>query len=290
MTPPTIRATWRRCAAPAIAGAVLALAACGGNGGGTSGSPASTPTPTPKGPPSAHFTLTGTGALNGAMSVTGIRCRFPSLNGGVITVDGSAAGTAQTAIRVTIGTGKVTVGADSGSGTAFTERDFSGQGVSGFDAASGASVSGSLTESTRAGLNPGSIGTISAVSGTVDCGNQQPGSSTLTFNGTTAGGAIGGSLSSAFVVCTGSTGRLAIGLTTEGGVPTLAEVYATSGSFYVYVSPSGASTTQSYAASGSTVASVTATGAHVNGDAVEEVPTGSSAHTLHVSGDVTCSS
>ena len=195
--------------------------------------------------------------------------------------------------RVAVQPGQVTVFVGSGSGTDYHERAFEGTGVTAFDAAKGASVDSTLTETTAtAGTTKGDVGAITRIKGSVECGDQTPGTSTVTFSGETAEGPLaaavldpvrvecdaspqGDELAASGIVPVGSTQALiSLGLTSDGSVT-------------VDLSVPGGS--HRYLAAGTS--SVTSTGAHVEADVVEAdvveqaaVP----ARTLHVEGDLTC--
>jgi hypothetical protein len=115
-----------------------------------------------------------------------------------------------------------------------------------------------------------------------------PGSSTLTFTGLTPNGDLSGGLNPVNVEClTNSNGSSVsvLGVVEVGSTPTFVVFYVVPGSFSV------AASTDGFFRSGDTVvATLTATGAHVDGDAVEQLAAGSTAkpHTIHITGDVTC--
>jgi hypothetical protein len=159
----------------------------------------------------------------------------------------------------------------------------------GFDATRGATLDSPLTEiAATKGSSPGNVGALTAIRGTLECGDQDAGSSTVTVTGDTAEGAVqGAQLESARVECNrpgdevvvvgilraGTTKSFVdLGLRPEGTDvrQTLAD-----GTEHRYQAPAGTST-------------LTGTGAHVVADAVEQGST-SPPHTLHVEGDATCS-
>ena len=112
-----------------------------------SASPAATPT---KGPASSQFALTGTAALTGPVSAQTIVCDRPSLDGPEIFFLGRA-GTTGPQIVIFLRAGHVEVRVATGSGATLRERDFTGTGVTTFDAATGAQLDTALTETTAAG-------------------------------------------------------------------------------------------------------------------------------------------
>jgi hypothetical protein len=288
-------ASLRRVAVLPAIGAALLVVACGGS----ATNPPVTPTPTPStptGPPSAQATLVGTGGLNGPLTVTSISCSEPSLDGSTILIFAKTPAPGVSA-TLTLQAGTISIEADAGAGTSFTARTFTGSGISGFDAARGAQLSGSLTETQPPSSAPGSIGTITSISGSVACNNQQPGSSTVTLSGTTPTGKLSGGISPVRVGCTGTTGALTIGVTMAGTTPELVDMFGgtlaggtPTPNVSLILAPGGASQPQHYTASGAGVATATPTGVHFNADAVEDGTSGASAITVHISGDVVCGS
>jgi len=281
----------RICAA-AIFFVVLTGAACGGS---TSPATTATPTPTantPTGPPSAHFTTTGTGGLGGSLSVGSVSCSLPLLDGPEILLFTSpqAAGVS---VRIDLSAGKVSVTADAGSGQQFVARSFTGSGITGFDAAHGAQINSTLTEASS-GSPPGSLGTVSSIQGSVSCNNQQPGSSTVTLTGSTATGTLNGGISPIRVNCTPNVGALSIGLTMAGSTTEVADLFGGTQNGTPIISllliPKGATTDQHFTATGAGVTTMTSTGVHFNADVVEDPVAGKTPHTVHISGDVTCGS
>jgi hypothetical protein len=175
---------------------------------------------------------------------------------------------------------------DSGSGATYVERDFAGTGVTNFDAAKGATIDSPLTEGPNQDAH-GTLGVLTSMSGTIDCGNQVPGSSTLTFSGPTPKGALSGGLSPVNVECVTNTFGKSVsvlGILQVGTTPTDMIMSVSPGTFSVY--PVGAGF---YRNTSTAVATLTATGAHIDGDVLEQnVAKGATAHTIHVTGDVTC--
>jgi hypothetical protein len=136
----------------------------------------------PVGPATASLTFDGNIGLAGV--ATGeVTCSFPGLDGLGISMF-AAAPDATFSYRVTITPDEVSIHVDSGAGSTFSERNFRGPGVLGFDATTGAQVDAQLTEAEHTqGVEPGQIGTITAVRGSIVCGDQTPGSSTITVTG-----------------------------------------------------------------------------------------------------------
>jgi hypothetical protein len=254
---------------------------------------APTPTPTPlpspsKGPATAQLTIAGDPAIAGSAGTISVQCNFPSIGGNVIILyDTNAAGLA---VRVVLSPGTVSVRYASGSGKTYLDREFAGTGVTGFDPATGAQIDTSLNTAPYAGAT-GNLGTITSVKGSVDCGNQQPGTSTLTLTGSTAEGQLTGVvLNPVRVECVISSNTKyvqVIGVAQLGSIPALVFVDGTaSGTFGVTLEPQGGKVAgYSGKAPGATLSQ---SGMHVSGDATESVAAGATAQTLTVSGDATC--
>ncbi len=219
-----------------------------------------------------------------------VECAFPSLKGLQIVVNGAETAAPGVAVGVTVVASSVTVTVASGSGQQFTEREFTGGGLTGFDASEGVQINAtSLSETTSPSGKRGTLGGVTSITGSVDCGNQNPGSSTIMLSGSVSQGPVSGSLAHVFVICE-PTGVLTLAITS--GSPQLFLDFFANGqdsSLHVYVVSAGSSTTVTYFDKGPGVASVTSTGAHINAAALQlGIPT-AQAHTLHMTGDVTCS-
>lgn len=288
----------RRALMPALAAGLL-VAACSGSSA-TSGPaatvagattvpsgtsmPAATPAPT-LGPATQHLTVAGPAGAAGAVSNAQVRCNLPSTGGLQISVLGQPADP-NLSVYVFVQSGSVTVRYDSGSGATYVERDFAGAGVTNFEAATGAQIDSPLTE-VATGDAHGNLGVLTSISGSVDCGNQMPGSSTLTFSGPTPKGTLGAGLNPVNVECVTTTYGSSVsilGLIQVGSTPTLAVVYVSPGTLSVSLSGDGF-----FRNTATAVATLTPTGAHVDADLLEQnVAKGAKAHTIHVSGDATC--
>jgi hypothetical protein len=197
-------------------------------------------------------------------------------------------------VRIDLSAGQVSVTADAGSGQQFVARTFTGSGITGFDAARGAQINSTLTETTTSGSATGSLGTVASIQGSVSCNNQQPGSSTVTLTGSTATGMLNGGISPIRVNCTPNVGALSIGVTTAGSTPELVDMFGGTQNGTPAISllliPKGSTTDQHFTASGVGVTTMTSTGVHFNADVVEDHAAGQAFHTVHISGDVTCGS
>lgn len=239
-----------------------------------------------KGPATQTLTLVGPAGAAGAVTNAAIRCNEPATDGTLITVLGRPADP-NLSVYIFVQPGKVTVRYDSGSGSKYIERDFAGTGVSGFDAATGAQLDSQLTEVPSQTAH-GSLGVLTSISGSIDCGNQLPGSSTLTFSGPTPKGDISGGLNPVNVVCNVSSTASSVsvlGLGQVGSTTTLVIISVSPGAFTWYSGGNGF-----FRSTPTAVATLTTTGAHLEGDAIEQMAAGSKAkpHTIHVSGDLIC--
>lgn len=287
--------------AVAFLGAVV-LTGCGSNATSSSSGAAATATPAPTatpaatstpGPSSVQATLTGSSAgLTGPLvtgSVHFVTCAEPTLSGPVILAFRSAADTT-IGILLTIHQSSIAVRLASGSGTSYTERDFTGSGVTSFNASSGAQFSSSLTESTAAGTNKGTIGTVSSIAGSVSCGTFQVGSASLTLSGNTAGGAVGSSLTGARVLC-GNNGQgvyaTVTGLGQVGSTPAIITVGGGTEASPMFVVIGTASSSYQFNTSAAGSVTVTATTATYHATVTETSPVAGS-HTLMVSGTASC--
>jgi hypothetical protein len=305
MAPSGIRPAARlRLALILAVAAGLLVAACSGSTGSpapTSGAAAATPAPTgapsptatvaasaaapTPGPATQHLSVVGPAGSSGALSNAQVRCNLPSPGGLQISVLAQPVDP-NLSVYVFVQSGSITVRYDSGSGSTYVERDFSGTGVTGFDAAKGAQIDSPLTEVPNSDAH-GNLGQLTSISGSVDCGNQMPGSSTLTLGGTTSKGTLSGGLNPVNVECLANTSGSSVsilGLVEVGSTPTLAVVYVSPGTLSVSLSGDGFFRNTSTA-----VATLTSAGAHVDADLLEQNPAkGAKAATIHVAGDAVC--
>jgi len=271
-----------------LTSAALALTACGGGGTGTSSTaPTPTPSPTPIPPAGAQFTETGAVKLVTTVAPTGVTCAFPSLNGPeILTQVASVDGTEGGYITLTANTVFVRIGA--GSGATYTQRNFSGTGVTNFDPTKGAQFNAQLTDDTPSGQNKGTVGTVTSVSGSVSCGTKTPGGGTITISGDSSGGSISGALTSLLVKCpTGAAFSVINGLTQVGSTPASVEIGGGDGGPY-FASISTEST--SYFFTSSAKGLYTLGNGHViwNNAVLTQTSPGSAGHTITISGDATC--
>jgi hypothetical protein len=291
--PPSLARASRRWTAPAIVVAALVLTACGGGGGTPSSStaaqtptPSAVPSPTPLPPAGAQLTNSGTVQLGTTVAATAVTCSFPSLQGPEITLritatNGSAGG------FVTLTASEVFVRIGAGSGSTYTQRNFSGPGVTGFDATSGAQFNAQLTDVSPAGQKKGTIGTVTAISGSVSCGNKTPGSGTITISGSSSGGAITGALTSMLVSCpAGATFAIINGLTSVGSAPATVEIGGTTGLYFASFQTASAS----YFYSSVAASAYTLGNGHVqwNSTVLTQTGAGGAGHTITISGNAGC--
>ena len=240
------------------------------------------------GPATAEFTVAGDQGLAGSIAVSGIHCNQPSLDGPVIAMFGQPANKDQSML-ITLSPAAITVRLSAGSGATFVQRNFQGAGVSGFDPAVGAKIDSPMTP--QAGETvPASLGTIVSMVGIVDCGNQQPGTSTITLTDPTTGGGFEQPLNPVRVECDtnaqGETVQL-IGLTPIGGTPNF--VIVTIRADGLSVAESGRSgLTHFFTATGASLATLSAGGAHADGDLSQKFPAVSTPNIVHMKGDATC--
>ncbi|MEY2565665.1 MAG: hypothetical protein QOE35_194 [Actinomycetota bacterium] len=272
-----------------LAAGLLVLAACGDDAKPSATSNASSATSETRATPVAKLTLEGDDKLSGAIANASVRCGFPNLDGPSIAVLGD---TADPHVQIQIGvtSAKVTVHIYTGTGTVYFERAYESTAtLEDFDAKRGVTLDAPLSEvEATKGSSPGNVGTLSAIRGTLDCADQDPGSSTITISGETPEGPIKDApLESPRVECNRPGDEVVvIGILRAG----------TTKSFVKYgLRPEGTSVQQSFAdgtghdyEAPPGTSSLTGTGAHVDADAVEQ-PAATPPRTLHLEGDVVCS-
>jgi hypothetical protein len=238
-------------------------------------------------PAGGQFTETGTVRLVTTVAAKGVTCSFPSFNGPEITMQVATADLSRGGY-VTLTANKVFVRIGAGSGATYTQRNFSGSGVTNFNAAKGATFTSQLVDDTPAGQNKGTIGTVTAISGSVSCGDKTPGSGTITITGDSSGGAVTGALTSMLVSCpSGAAFALINGLTQIGATPASVEIGGGSGEVYfASISTSSAS----YFFTSSAAGLYTLGNGHViwNHGVLTQTGAGGAGHTITVTGDATC--
>jgi hypothetical protein len=185
---------------------------------------------------------------------------------------------------------KIDVLVASGSGQSFVSSEFSGTGVSNFTARTGAKVDASLSEVTAANAKRGSIGAVTSVSGTIQCGNQTPGASMVVFSGSTAEGSLSGPANPYRVACNKSTqGRSVsfVGVLKVGATSALFQTTLTQSGVTIFESTSSWDS-HKYQAQGAGLATLTGQGATVNAAVVEQSVSSGAPHTIHLGGSLTC--
>jgi hypothetical protein len=223
--------------------------------------------------------------------VTLIDCQFPTPDGLQIFMLGQF-GTGGPALNMRILPGSLGLTVSTGSGAQFHSRSFTGTGVTSFDAATGAQLDSPLTEVTASTENPKGIGLLKSLAGSIDCGNQVPGTSTLMLTATTPDGDVNGGLDPVRVSCNGSKqfGKSVqvIGVGMVGTTPVSADVVArATGGFSVFLSGSGIAQ-YFYQSKDPTTATLTDGGAQISGDAASTPAAGAAPLTIHVEGSVVC--
>src|SRR5579862_8345755 len=271
--------------APVVTAPPTAVSSAGGT---PSSAPSAVATPgASKGPPTAQFTLTGTAGLSGGVTINTVSCDLPSLTGPQVEALGKATDGSGFVLFVTANHIEARVA--SGDGPTLKLRSFVGSGVSAFDAATGATLDSDLTESTPAGAAIGTLGALDHIAGTLDCGNQQPGSATVTISGPSTFGPLSGPIGAAKVTCTTSGSAhyvTARALTMAGTTPVLVFVNAGPQSLQLVIETGTMSDV--FGAQGASASTTSSSGAQFSTDLTENVKAGATPLVLHVEGSDTC--
>ena len=272
-------------ASPSIApSAVSSLPPVPSNPPAATPSPSVAPQPTASLPP-ASATVTLGGGIKGLAKGIQVSCDSPSVTGLLITLMGATT-TKDVFSTITLGPASVFVTIDSGSGTSFTARSFTGLGVTDFDGTKGAQIDSPLTEVTTTS-SPGKLPAISSIKGSIDCGGQVPGSSTLTITGTAAEGPIAGPIDPIRVDCNPNAKPAsvhAVGLLKVVDRTAQVVFQATTNGFTAYILPTEITNQHFFMTTDPTTVTLSPTGAHVSGSATETGTT----NTLQVSGGLIC--
>ena len=272
-------------------GAGIVCVACGSSAGTQAGTPSASPSPAPTstpstsiatatGPATAEITMTGAPSIAGPLIIANITCDGVSEKGPTISLSGMPHGDPSLGIYVTLSAGSVVVHIGKGGGSTLEERDFAGTGVTDFDSARGAQLTGSVVEQ-KIQASPGVVGALTGMSGTVACGGQTAGTTTVTVTGTLKEGALGGSMSPVRVTCATTAGQEYV------SIAGLIQLGSASREIIVTLGPkqvSGAIAGHFFSVANTGQATVTPTGGHVAADVTEK----SSGSTLHISGDAVC--
>jgi hypothetical protein len=287
----------RQWAALAVAGLVTAACSSPGSTAPSASVTPSTaavstsPTAAPsKGPATAQFTLIGTAGLTGPVTTTEIVCGQPSIDGAQIFFQGTSA--SGPAIVIFMGAGHVEVRVATGSADTLKLRSFVGTGVTGFDASSGGHLDTPLTETTGKGDAIGDLGALTSISGSIDCGNQQPGTANVVVTGLSPQGQLDAALTNVHVTCTFTTGSGEFvgvsGLTTTGTPAMPILMFVTGSTGMIQVGVEARTSASFYNGKGAGLVTMGPNGAHMEGNVTESVAAGVTPHTLHVAGDATC--
>lgn len=259
--------------------------------------PALTEAPGPTGPATFQLTVAGDPRVTVAWQTgNGINCSNPTLAGlNILTFATSPDG--QVTLVLTFTSGQVSVSERAGSGTTYTAREFKGTGVSGFDPARGVAFDSAVEIVPTPAINAGTLGTISHVSGSVDCAGQTTGTSSVVASGASAEGAVTGPFTQFRIVCTSSTA--------DGNTANIIAVMdtLTPPTYFIVGLPSNGNATMFTIAgaaqkqhtyvvdkAGTSSYTVTATGLHLDADFTEVVAQGATEapHVIHLAGDATC--
>lgn len=284
---------------------VVVVAACSSGGGASPTAPlvqesqppataaitAPPATAAPSGPATATLTFVGDPHLAAGLGPLSVRCNFPNVAGPDITVFGSAKDGVDS-FFLTVTGAAATLAVSAGAGKTFTYRDFTAAGVTGFDPAHGAQLSGTLTESTPAGAATGTIPVLASMTAMIDCGGQTAGSGTVHVKGTLPAGAVDADLTGLRVECDTFQGRMSV---VGDGIITIG---STRSFVAVTVQPTGATTLFFSVAptpiflNGPAPASGSITGQSATFDADASAPATAAAPaiTVHMQGQVTCGS
>lgn len=285
----------RRWVALAVVGLTMAACSSSGSAGASASAatvaPSRSPTAAPsKGPATAQFSLVGTAGLTGQVTTTEIVCGEPSIDGPQIFYQGTSA--SGPAIVIFMQAGHVEVRVATGSASTLKLRSFVGSGVTGFDASAGGQLDTPLTETTGKGDAIGDLGALTSISGSVDCGDQQPGTANIVVTGLTPQGSLSAALTNVHVTCTFTTGSGEFvgvsGLTTTGAPATPILMFVTGSTGMIQVAVEARASASFYNGKGTGLVTMTAAGAHMEGDVTESVTGGATPHTLHAAGDATC--
>src|SRR3954453_4341824 len=210
-----------------------------------------------------------------------VNCFFPTVDGLQIAVLAFSPDNAQT-YRIGGAPGGVVVRHGTGSGGDFKEQVFRGSGVTQFDATKGATIDAPLHDDS----NPSAMGSIK---GSVDCGDETPGSSTITVTGDTAAGHLDHArLEPSLVECYEAAGQVI--------VLGIADTGTSKVQLLVSMSPQGLGVEEEVPPSGqrhyaqltdvTPGVELTGNGGRADGDVTDANAT--PPRSLHVEGDATC--
>ena len=141
-------------------------------------------------------------------------------------------------------------------------------------------------------MNKGAIGAVTSITGSIQCGGQTAGSSTIRLTGALKEGPVDAVPSPVRVVCSSGASGLVVGITGIASLPGgQGLVIITLGQASLQVFETSAGGPQHFfSAQGHVGTTLTATGGHVDGDVSETAAAGATPHKIHLSGDATCGS
>lgn len=251
----------------------------------------------PTGPPSFRLTVEGDANVKGSWGTSyGINCNNPTFDADDILFFAQSPD-AKAVVLITLNPGSIDVSERAGAGSTYTDREFHGTGVGAFDAARGATFDSDVSIVPTPGSKPGILGTITHVSGSIDCGGQTPGSSTIVASGSSPEGAVEGSFSSVRVGCKSSAEDPVL-VTVVGVIRTAAPPVALTMALpanhngTIFLISKSPNKQHSYTIDPAGTMTISKTGAHLDADYVEVVAAGSTdpPHKIHMAGDVVCGS
>ena len=219
---------------------------------------------------------------------------MPSFNGPQISGFGSFTSGPDFVLFVTAAHIEARVG--TGSGADLKLRTFEGSGVISFDGAVGTQLDSDLVETTPAGSAVGHLGALTHITGSLDCGNQQPGTADIVVSGPFAAGPLAGALTEPKVTCTVTSQGTFVniqGIGMAGSTPAIVFVNADPDMLQVVVYTQGAAVSEVYSAPQPGAFTLLADGVQVSADVSLNTPAGASpppspAPMLHVEGSATC--
>jgi hypothetical protein len=228
----------------------------------------------------------GAASVTGPIIATSIDCNYPTLSGQEIYVLAHFSNP-NLSTQLHVQSGKLTVLLDTGQGTTFQSRTFTGTGVTGFSAGTGVQINSTLTETASAASPGTTLGEITSIKGSIDCGNEKAGSTTIHLTGTSTLGSFDTDISSALVICrsypasSGGNQIAVSGLAKAGTTPVSILVSIQNGTFSF---EAVAGPANSVFLNGTGTATVSGDTAHVDGTASSTTNSSS----VTVVGDATC--
>ena len=241
--------------------------------------PIASPTAAPSGPATLDLTVKGDANVTGAWGASfGISCDNPTFDGLDIIFFAQSPDT-KAVVLITLTKTSVGVSERAGAGAAYTDREFQGTGVTTFDPARGATFDSDVSIVPTPDSKPGTLGTITHVAGSIDCGGQTPGTSTVVASGTSPEGSISGPFTAARVTCNSSAANgasVGVSAVMDTATPPVFLIISlrenhTATIFLISQNPSKQ---HSYAIDKAGTETISATGGHIDADFVEVLATG----------------